>query len=73
MILGVGAASVFRELIPSCRWCIAAPWAFIAGIDPQPPGLRLAGAGRGHFDGRVIGEDRFALKYVATDGVWQRR
>lgn len=61
VILGMRSAPVFGELIPGGGWHIAGLGAFIAGIDPEPPGLRLAGAWSEHVDRCVIGEDRFAF------------
>jgi hypothetical protein len=66
------ALSVAGEAIPGSRGCRAAPRAFIAGIGPEPCGLRLAGAGGQHADRRVIGKDRLGRQDMATDGLGQR-
>jgi hypothetical protein len=51
----------------------AAPGAVVAGIGPEPGGLRPAGARREHADRRVVGEDRLGRKHVPADGVGERR
>ena len=64
---------VAREAIP-CRWRRApVPWALVAGIGPEPGGLRPARAGGQHADRRIVGEDRLGREHVPPDGVGQRR
>lgn len=57
------------EAIPCGGWGLTTPRTLIAGVGPEPCGLRLAGAGGQHADGRVIGEDHFGRQHMTPDGI----
>ena len=71
MVFGMLAFPVAGEAIPGGRGRRAAPGPFIAGIGPKPCSLGLAGAGRQHADGRVVGEDRLGRQDMASNGIGQ--
>jgi hypothetical protein len=69
MVLRVLALAISREPIPSRRWRLAAPWAFITGIGPEPGRLGFAGAWCEHADRGVVGKDCFGRQDMAADGI----
>jgi methyl-accepting chemotaxis protein len=77
MVFRMLALAVAREAILGRRRRRSAPGALVAGVGPEPGGLRLAGARREHADRRVVGEDRPIVlggrEHVPADGVGQRR
>ena len=71
MVLGVLALTVTGEPIPGGGRGRATPGAFVARIGPEPGGLGLAGAGRQHADGRVIGKNRLSRQDMSSDCIGQ--
>jgi hypothetical protein len=72
MILRVLTLSISREAIPAGGRSIAAPRTLVPPIGPQPRRRGLAGAGRQHLHGSVVGEDRLSGRHVPPDGIGQR-
>ncbi len=69
VVLGVLALSIPGEPIPGGGRSLTAPGSLVAGVNPQPCGLGLAGAGGEHADGRVIRKDRLGRQDMAPDGI----
>src|SRR5246127_1648988 len=55
------AAATVLKAISDHRWTDAAKWPIVPRIGPQPGLLRLAGSGSERWQGRLVGEDPFAL------------
>src|SRR6516165_9005746 len=72
MPLDAFTAATVLKAISDHRWTDAAKWPIVARIGPQPGLLRLAGAGSERRQGRLVGEDPFALLDLFQHIVGQR-
>src|SRR5512139_1244222 len=72
MPLDAFAAATVLKAISDYRWTDAAKWPIVARIGPQPSLLRLAGSGSQRWQGRLVGEDPFALLDLLQHIVGQR-
>ena len=64
--------AVWRELIPTGGWDIAAPGPFIPAISPEPRRRGLAGAGGQHLHRGVVCKDRLSGQHMPPDSIRQR-